>query len=128
MSALPFKGAERTEWQVAQQDQFFGKLESLFPQLDSDEIDEIHGLLKQKLDGYSEIAHYAGDDDEDPTAILVFEDKKVFIDILDPKKKEKLVARVQKLVGNDAKLVGTRLLTAKDWDKRDEIFSDDDED
>jgi hypothetical protein len=116
---VPFDGAQRSQWQVKDRAQFFCDLEPIFGrQLTTEDRYEIKLRLRANDPDYFEIPIYDRKSAEEPTAIVIFEDDKVFIDFIDPQKKQKYLEKIYSLVGTDIKVTNWRDLTQKDWLRR----------
>lgn len=119
---IPFEGAMRSQWKTQNRWEFFCKTESLFKTLHRDDKIEIKLRLHANDPDYLEIPIYDKKSDQEPTAIVIFVDDNVFIDFIDPKKKQSYVEKIQSLAGQDIEITGWRDLTQKDWMQRLEVL------
>ena len=118
----PFLDAERSEWQTPSRLDFFNKIKSLFKTLEQNEKFEIMFRLGDDDTDYFEIPVYDKAQDGEPVIAVIFEGESVFIDFIDPEKKEKYLAKINALVGATAKPIKWRPLNRNDWLKRLEVI------
>jgi hypothetical protein len=116
MEVLPFVGAQRSQWIVSDRWKFFCDLEPIFGKnLSIEDKCEIKLRLKENDPDFFEIPIYSKSNNDEPSVIVIFEQDKVFVDFIDPKKKEFYLKKIQNLVGNEVQITNWRDLTQKDW-------------
>jgi len=115
---IPIDGAQRSEWNTDNREEFFSKIQSLFKTLRRNDTIEIKERLHTDEPDYFELPIYDKKSDQEPVVIVIFVDDKVFIDFIDPEKKQKYLKKIQNLAGQSTQPIHWRDLTQKDWEKR----------
>jgi hypothetical protein len=119
MDMIPFEKAIRTEWKTTNRKKLFDSLLKFFPQLTADDLIQINTQIEDDNIGYFEVAHYEDfKNAADPKMLLVFQGKRVFIDILNPLHKDELIAHIQKTIDSETKFIKSRDMTLAEWKKR----------
>lgn len=112
--------AIRTEWKIKSRSDFFESLIDFFPQLDSRDQRLIRSQINDRRLEYFEIPHYENFDDEfsEPKMLLVFQEKRTFVDIINPDHKDEIMEAINKVIDSESVFVKARKLTASEWKKR----------
>jgi hypothetical protein len=113
---------ERTQWLVKNKSDFFLKVLPLFHQLTRSDHNEILNQIVEDTIDYFEVAHYEvcidKQPDAAPSSILVFDEGRIYYDILDLEKKDILIKKFSHLAGISAKFMNSRSITKNELLKR----------